>query len=401
MDNNQLNQINNSPVPPPPPAGAPLTEPPVSTGPINPPPPPTNPTTSNPNQVFLTPSDNSKKIKIIGSVLGMVFLLFALGIAIYESQKVQIVEKKAIFPSCVIKENTRQANYPQTASGITITPFEQTEENGRWKLTWNLTGAQPGDHFKAEIKVHRCFVKTEVGGYDQCNAGDPNSQEVTKIVEFDAPPETKTDSIIPFTVEQEVGCCERDQADLVTLNETSWGTSFFIRSAWNEESCLQPTPTPTSTATPTITPTPTTSLTPTPSSPTTTPTLVTKTGCYLNCAQDSDCAGGLVCQNIDNSKKCVTSACPNETDCICNKSCYEVCGQDRECPSGTGCYSINGTYRCANPQCRDSVNCSCSTATPTSTITQEILPQVGNSLPTIGILGGGLLLITLSLLLAL
>ena len=206
---------------------------------------------------------------------------------------------------------------------------------------------------------------------------------------------------IPFTVEETVSCCERDQADLTDFNDKSWGSSFFIRTAW-EESCTQisptPTPTPTITSTPTPTPTGSTSPTPTPTSPvanTTTPLL----GCSQTCTTDSDCNGNLRCQTVGGVKKCVNPTCVDENDCICNKNCWEVCGQDSECSSSQNCRSISGIYRCVNPSCTQAQNCSCSAVTPTPTT--ENLPNVGISLPTVGILTGGAVLILFSLLLAL
>ena len=157
---------------------------PVLPMPPTPPPPVVPQAPIDQTKVFVTPSNNSKKIKIIGSALIVVFLLVTLGMALKLSQQ-KIIPPKAAFPSCV--KNPRQADYPQTAGDIKIIPKDQSEENGKWKLTWVLTGAKPNEHYTAVIKIHRCHVPTQTGESDQCNAGDPNSEEITKTVSFDAP----------------------------------------------------------------------------------------------------------------------------------------------------------------------------------------------------------------------
>lgn len=388
------------------------TLPPSAPVPLIPSPTPTPISISTPvnqTKVFITPSNNSKKIKIIGSGLILIFLLITLGMALKLSRE-KVVPPKAAFPSCV--KSTRQADYPQTAGDIKIIPKEQAEEGGKWKLTWVLTGAKPNEHYTAIIKIHRCHTPTDTGGYDQCNAGDPNSEEITKTVSFDAPADISTTTEIPFSVDETVSCCERDQADLVSLNTIPWGSSFFIRTAWVDNATCKytppppppptntPTPTNQVTATPTLTgqPTPTLTITPTPTNPVATPTPLL--GCQQTCTTDSDCNGNLRCQTVGGVKKCVNPTCINENDCICNKACWEICGQDSECPSGMNCYSANGISRCVNPACKSSQNCSCSAATSTPTPTTEILPNVGISLPTVGILTGGAVLILFSLLLA-
>jgi len=303
----------------------------------------------------------------------------------------KVIPPKAAFPPCV--KSTRQADYPQTTSdNIKIIPSAQSEDGGKWKLTWNLTGAKPNQHFVAVIKIFHCLVKTETGGYDQCNSGDPNSTKVEKTVEFDAPAETAAETVISFSVEETVSCCERDQADLISLNGIPWGSSFFIRTAWQNNETCEFIPTPTTPPQPTGTPTPTSPIT-------TTPTPTPLLGCQQTCTTNSDCNGNLRCQTIGGIKKCVNPICVDENDCICNKNCWEVCGQDSECPSGMTCYSANGISRCVNPACKSSQNCSCSAATPIPTT--ENLPKVGISLPTVGILTGGAALIIFSLLLAL
>ncbi|HUW21268.1 MAG TPA: hypothetical protein VMW41_01235 [Candidatus Bathyarchaeia archaeon] len=68
-----------------------------------------------------------------------------------------------------------------------------------------------------------------------------------------------------------------------------------------------PTPTPTPTPTPPVSQTPTPTPTPIPE-------------CWDTCDSDSDCPDTLVCQKPsanDTSKRCVSSDCPREEDCVC------------------------------------------------------------------------------------
>lgn len=133
------------------------------------------------------------------------------------------------------------------------------------------------------------------------------------------------------------------------------------------ETTQAPAPTPTPTLPPGVTPTPTPTLppgvTPTPTlppgvTPTPTPTATpapTPTpipSCNSTCTSDSGCLSGLVCSN----------------------------------------------GFCRNTQCLESANCNC--ITPTPTIVAR-LPESGISLPTLGALGGGLLMILIGIILAL
>lgn len=110
-----------------------------------------------------------------------------------------------------------------------------------------------------------------------------------------------------------------------------------------------PTPTPSGSPTPTpsgsATPTPTASPTPTP-----------VTGCYTDCSVTA-CESNLSCQTISGSKKCVNAACSGESDCDC-------------------------TTASATPQA--------TTPPPTTQI-----PVAANIWPTVMVILGGLLLLSL------
>ncbi|MFH1841148.1 MAG: hypothetical protein ABH807_03280 [Candidatus Shapirobacteria bacterium] len=164
-----------------------------------------------------------------------------------------------------------------------------------------------------------------------------------------------------------------------------------------DSSCDRPTitPTPTPTGRVTVTPTPTTivTLTPTPTS--------TRLSCQSTCDANSNCGDSLTCYDFgNNAKRCVDSRCPNESDCVCNKSCYELCSGDSECPSGLVCRTIDSVKRCVNPSCERESDCDCSLTTgPIPTTVQ--LPAAGFTLPTWGSVAGGIGLIVASLLLLL
>lgn len=193
----------------------------------------------------------------------------------------------------------------------------------------------------------------------------------------------------------------KPQAQQATPSSAPTPSPIVCKLTFNLLSAPTPTATPTRTATPTVTPT--ASVTPT-ATPTATPTPLL--GCYHTCTSDSDCEGDLKCQTVAGSQKCVTPQCPDERDCICNKSCWEVCGQNSECPTGTTCRSIDGIYRCVNPSCDREKDCDCSIVqnTPTPQITpvsEGELPSAGTNFPTLGFLFGGAFLILIPLLLAL
>ncbi len=154
-----------------------------------------------------------------------------------------------------------------------------------------------------------------------------------------------------------------------------------------------PSPTPTPSGSPT--PTPTGSATP---APTASPTPTPVTGCYTDCSVTA-CESNLSCQTISGSKKCVNAACSGENDCVCNKSCWQVCGADNECPSGQSCRQIDATKRCVNPSCEREQDCDCTipSATPKITTSQPATsaPVAANIWPTVMVILGGLLLLSL------
>lgn len=119
---------------------------------------------------------------------------------------------------------------------------------------------------------------------------------------------------------------------------------------------------------PTETPTPTPTPTPVPPE------------CWDECVVDSDCPGSLVCQEVESVDRCVNPDCPEEEDCACPGE------TPTPTPTGTPTPTPTGT----------------TTPTPTGpTPTEVALPEAGFSLPTLGAVLGGLLLIVASLLFAL
>ncbi len=164
------------------------------------------------------------------------------------------------------------------------------------------------------------------------------------------------------------------------------------------------TPTPTGRLTPTPTPTGRSTPTPTPSAgPTATPTPVL--GCYLECDSDSDCESNLRCQMISGTKRCVNPDCSDESDCTCNRRCWDVCGTGSECPRDLSCMQIGETKRCVNSKCKQEQDCDCrpvvttGTPTPTVYVAKVEMPEPGFTLPTLGAVFGGVVLLITSLLL--
>ena len=141
------------------------------------------------------------------------------------------------------------------------------------------------------------------------------------------------------------------------------------------------------------------------SAPTLTPTATPIPECWSICSIDTDCPEELSCQITDeetNTKRCVNPECPQEEDC--------------QCPSPTATPTLTPTLTPTSTPTSTSAPGE-PTATPTQKITtqpttspisQELtttppteLPPAGNTLPTIGIIVGGIILGILGLLLAL
>jgi len=140
--------------------------------------------------------------------------------------------------------------------------------------------------------------------------------------------------------------------------------------------------------------------------PTETPT-ATPTGASCNnaCSVNSDCAGGLIC----SGGACRNSSCVNEADCVCDVAtgtptlpqCSDGIDNDGDgkidCTPGNpdpGCFPDGkggGDGNC-NPNDNDERDA-------TARATQ--LPDAGISLPTLGALGGGVVMVLLGILLAL
>lgn len=136
-----------------------------------------------------------------------------------------------------------------------------------------------------------------------------------------------------------------------------------------------PTPTATPSATPTPTSTPSPTPTPTPTTPAGTPTPTLPPGV----TPTPTVPGGV--------------ATPTPVKASCNQSC----NVSSDCMAGLTC-TTDGL--CRNISCSEMASCVCPGSTPTPTPIGA-LPEAGLSLPTIGALGGGIVMILLGILLAL
>ena len=144
----------------------------------------------------------------------------------------------------------RMADYSQQASGITIQPLEQHDQNGyaQWVTTWRVWGPA-GQVVNAQVATHRCLGLVRTPGRDYCSA-EMATMTTTQSLSLTIPTSGTTD----FSVTSNVACCEIDQNDLLYVNGLRWGASFFIRWAESPGCPFIDTPTPTSTPTPTRTP---------------------------------------------------------------------------------------------------------------------------------------------------
>jgi hypothetical protein len=133
-----------------------------------------------------------------------------------------------------------------------------------------------------------------------------------------------------------------------------------------------PTPTPTGTVTPTPTPVP---------------------ECWEECTDE--CSGDLVCQDVEGTDRCVNKDCPEEEDCECPGATPTPTPTPGPTATPTPTPTPGPTSTpTPTPTPKPGV-----TTTPTPTPVE--LPSAGISLPTIGVLLGGILLVVLSAILAL
>lgn len=126
---------------------------------------------------------------------------------------------------------------------------------------------------------------------------------------------------------------------------------------------------------------------------------------------DSTCTDTSQCQTANSNYICYQNKCRHqdylsESDCTPSTTSYSC---NSSCSSDSQCQTVNSNYVCLNGYCRNSscsgeTDCTCSiAATPTPTpapvapgspAQETNLPQAGNSLPTLGVVGtGGFLLI--------
>ncbi len=159
--------------------------------------------------------------------------------------------------SCLV--GGRQADYAQTGAGVTILPLDQHDIGGynQWQTTWRVTGPA-GAPVEAEVVTYRCIGLARTPEWDHCSA-ELATVSTTQTISLTVPVSGTAD----FTVTAAVDCCEIDQNDLLRVNGSRWGASFFVR--WAESPrCPFPGPSRTPTVTSTPSATPTSTLTPTP-----------------------------------------------------------------------------------------------------------------------------------------
>lgn len=236
------------------------------------------------------------------------------------------------------------ASCPMTFPGGYCDPDGDGDfSDGDWELGWELYGLQ-------------------------CGEGEEVTVDPRCVLEFSLPTSTPTPTPTPIPE------CWDTCVDFT--NHTDCPSSLRCMSVSNdyrcvneecpeESDCLCPTPTPTRTPTPTPTrtptPTPTRTPTPTPTPPpgaTPTPTPTPVPGCWGTCTPSTGCTSNLSCQTVNGTYRCVNTSCPTETDCICPTYVAQV------------------------------------TATPVPQ-----LPEAGFSLPTLGAVLTGLILLVTSLVL--
>jgi len=102
--------------------------------------------------------------------------------------------------------------------------------------------------------------------------------------------------------------------------------------------------------------------------------------CWEECTDE--CSGDLECQDVSGTDRCVHKDCPDEEDCVCPGPTATPTPGPTATPTPTSPPPPPGT-------------------TPTPTPTPVELPEAGVSLPTVGALLGGILLVVLSVILAL
>jgi len=102
--------------------------------------------------------------------------------------------------------------------------------------------------------------------------------------------ETETEEVLPSVEQVETeGVCE---------------LKFTVEASPSPSPSVSPSPSPSASPSPS----PSVSPSPTPSPPPT---------CYDECETNADCAGDLICDDVNGTLRCVNYECPEESDCIC------------------------------------------------------------------------------------
>jgi hypothetical protein len=142
-------------------------------------------------------------------------------------------------PSPVCLVGGRYANYAQTGAGFVITPLSQNLDATRyWKKTWKIAGPV-NSPANIDLVSYSCSKKRTQRD-DLCQPEEADQTNNHQIV-VTIPPaplitplikENKPWSYTTFDVVDEVDCCQLNQTDLMKVNGTIWGSSFFLR--WAE-----------------------------------------------------------------------------------------------------------------------------------------------------------------------
>lgn len=110
-------------------------------------------------------------------------------------------------------------------------------------------------------------------------------------------------------------------------------------------------------------------------------------------------------QTISCQAATFTLASPTPTP---GPTCYSTCSTDSDCPDQYKCQTVGSEQLCVNPSCAEESDCTCGeTPTPTPTPTPAAsatpspeIPVTGVNTPTLVGIGGGIVLLIISVLLA-
>ena len=132
------------------------------------------------------------------------------------------------------------------------------------------------------------------------------------------------------------------------------------------------------------------------STPTATPTPTPIPECWQICVNDDNCPQDLVCQAVNEEKRCVNPECPEEKNCQCPAP--TATPTPTLTPTPTSIPPTTTPQPTTAPQPTRAPLAQAPTTTPTP---PTELPEAGSLWPTIGVTIGGIILGIIGLLLAL